>query len=147
MAMIIRRLSLVFTIPISMLLSLGCSAGASGGRIHFDSLKYPVSMSKSLYGPNKEILQDGVNLEHIKDFEFSMEHCSVLYSIVPLTSTRKISDQMNKEIDAAGGDGMTQVSFTTDNSWATAVPILHILPIWPGCQQITVSGHIVKRVP
>jgi hypothetical protein len=128
------------------ILGIGCGIGISGGRINFDDLKYPASMSSSLYGPDGEVMQQGSRLKAVKAFEYTKYYWSTFYSIIPLSGSRDIVEQMNNEIKDAGGDGMTTVSITSDYSKLTSVILLNMLPIWPGCSEIRITGTIVKLV-
>lgn len=136
-----RIFLLLFSAMITLILS-GC--GISGGRINFDDLKYPASMSGSLYGPTGDSIAHGTGLNPIQDFEHTKYLCSILYSIIPISRSGDIIELMNKKIEAAGGDGMTYVSVSSDYSMLTSVFPLNLLPIWPGCSKITVKGTIVR---
>lgn len=142
-----NRLFLILIIMMLSILGTGCGISMSGGRIDFDDLKYPASMSSSLYGPNGEVVQQGDRLKPIKAFAYTTNHWSLLYSIIPLSRTSSdIAEQMNKEIKEAGGDGITTVSVASDYSKLTSIFPLNLLPIWPGCSEIRVTGTIVKFV-
>ncbi len=143
--MIYNRALLVLIAGMLGFLGSGCM-GISGGRIDFDGLKYPVSMSGSLYGPNDEVVKRGEGLEPVKGFEFTKNYWSTFYSIIPLSRTSDIVEQMNKEIAEAGGDGMIYVSVSSDYSNLNHIFFLDLLPIWPGCSKIRVFGTIVKLV-
>jgi hypothetical protein len=124
----------------------GCGIGISGGRLNYDDLKYPASMSSSLYGPNGEVVQQGGRLKAVKAFEYTKYYWSTLYSIIPLSGSSDIVEQMDKEIEEAGGDGIINVSVSSDYSKLTSVFPLNILPIWPGCSEIRVRGTIVRFI-
>jgi hypothetical protein len=124
----------------------GCGIGMSGGRINFDDLKYPASMSGSLYGPDGEVVDKGGRLEEIDEFYYTKNYWSTFYSIIPLSRTSDIVEQMNKKIEKAGGDGITNVKVTSDYSKLTSLFPLNLLPIWPGCSEVEVTGTIVKFV-
>ena len=143
----VNRLLLISSIMLLSAFGSGCGMGLSGGRLTFEDLQYPASMSGSLYGPKGEIVreQDG-GLEPIKTFTFTKNYWSTFYSIVPLSRSSDIVEQINKEIKEAGGDGITNVSVSSDYSKLTSVLPLNLLPIWPGCSEIRVTGTIVKFV-
>ncbi len=124
----------------------GCGMGFSGGSIRFDDLKYPASMSGSLYGPNGEVTNTENGLKEIDGFYYSREYWSMFYSLVPLSGTNDIVEQMNMKIEKAGGDGMINVKVISDYSKLTSIWPLNLLPIWPGCSEVQVRGTIVKYV-
>ncbi len=142
--MIRSRLLLILIFTTLSIFETGCGLGISGGRINFDNLQYPASMSISLYGPDGEVVEGGGKLKPIKRFEYTKYYWSTFYSIIPLSRTSDIVEQMNKEIKEAGGDGITSVSITSDYSKLTSAFPLNLLPIWPGCSKISVTGTIVK---
>lgn len=142
--MMCNRPLLMLIILMLSILETGCGLALSGGRLNFDDLKYPASMSISLYGPNGEVVSD--KLKPVKRFEYTKNYWSTFYSIIPLSGSSDIVEQMNKEIKEAGGDGITTVSITTDYSKLTSVFPLNMLPIWPACSKIRIKGTIVKLV-
>lgn len=131
---------LLFSVMI-MLFIIGC--GISGCRINFDNLKYPVSMSGSLYDPTGNLIGDGKGLKINQRFEYTTSLCSIFYSLIPLSRSDDMVEQMNKKIEVAGGDGMTNVSVKSDYSMLTAAFPLSLLPMWPGCSKVTINGTIV----
>ena len=131
----------ILAIMVLSILETGCGLAMSGGRINFDDLKYPASMSISLYGPEGEVVSN--RLKTVKRFEYIKDYWSTFYSIIPLSRTSDIIDRMNDEIKEAGGDGITSVSISSDYSNLTSIFPLNILPIWPGCSKIRVTGNIV----
>jgi hypothetical protein len=136
-----RIFLLLFSAMVILIIS-GC--GVSGCRINFDELKYPASMSGYLYGPTGESIGHGTGLTPIQDFRHIAYLCSIFYSIVPLTRSSDIIELMNKRIESTGGDGMTDVSVSSDYDKLTSVVFLNLLPIWPGCSEVTVKGTIVR---
>jgi hypothetical protein len=136
-----RIFLLLFSAMVTLIVS-GC--GVSGCRIDFDELKYPASMSGYLYGPTGESIGHATGLTPVQDFEHTANLCSIFYFIVPLTRSSDIIELMNKKIESAGGDGMTDVSVRSDYSKLTSVVPLNLLPIWPGCSKVTVKGTIVR---
>ncbi len=123
----------------------GCCVSLSGGRLNFDDLKYPVSMSRSLYDSKGQIVvTESDMLKPVKFFKYTKDYWSTFYSIIPLSGTSDIVERMNKEIEEAGGDGMTDVSLSADFSELNSAFPLNLLPIWPGRSKITIIGTIVK---
>jgi hypothetical protein len=125
--------------------SIGCASAS--GNINMDTLEYPASMSPSLYGSDSEILTVGQELTVVEDFEYEQGIWSILYGSVSLSSSRAIAKAMNKSIKEARGDGLVNLSIESDSSvtnyigWVTW---LAILPITPGCANVTVKGQIVR---
>jgi len=72
-----------------------------------------------------------------------------LYSALTIPWTIDISDEVNQQVAAVSGEaviGMT-VSVSANCDWLNGFPFLNIIPIWPGCVPVTVTGEIVRRRP
>lgn len=127
---------------VMMPFSVGC-AGAKGN-MTFDDLKYPASMSAFIYGNNNETLVKGDNLDVVGDFKYEKKFWGILYSMVPLSSDKDIVEAINRKIDEAGGEGLINLSVTAENCAFNSFPLLSLLPIMPGCLNVTIEGEIVK---
>ncbi len=71
--------------------------------------------------------------------------CSFLYGATP--ATVEISTIVDEQVRKAGGEGVASLVIeATDRGWGWAFP-LALLPFWPTCLAIQVSGAIVARRP
>ena len=66
------------------------------------------------------------------------------YSYVPLSGKKDVSPAVNRQVQQAGGDGVVELHVTTRGCGWNYIPLLPILPIWPGCAVTTLSGKIVE---
>lgn len=121
---------------------LGCAGGR--GDVRFDSLEYPASMSGYLHGPNGRPVSPK-SLSVVGEFEEEARLYGMVFSWVPVTKTVDVSEAMNREIAAAGGEGMINVKVSSDGCVMNYMPVLSLLPVWPGCADVTVEGQIVKQ--
>ena len=126
----------------------GCfGAGGSKGRITFDELKYPASMSAYLYSPNNELLAKDRELRVIDRFSYKMNFWGTLYSFVQLTGAKDVGQEVNKIIEASGGDGIINVKVTAKPGFLTLSHPLTLLPFWPSNTEVFIEGEIVKYDP
>ena len=129
-----------------LLLQDGC-VSFSKGRLTFNELAYPGSMSPCLYGPNAEVLAKDHGLKFIKTFSNTKDCWNLFYSLLSLgecKATESVALEINKEIRSSGGDGIVNVTVT---AWPDAISYWHpltILPFWPACTHVLVTGDIVK---
>jgi len=72
---------------------------------------------------------------------------AILYSLVGVSGDYDMSDPINAQVRAAGGDGVSGLAVTSDGCNWNGVPILDVLPFWPGCVDLSISGNIVKMKP
>ena len=115
--------------------------------MRFDELKYPASMSAYLYGPNNELLAKDRELQVIEPFSYKTRFWGTFYSLVPLTGTKDVSKEVNKKIEASGGDGIINVKVTAKPGFLTQFHPLTLLPFWPSFTEVLMEGEIVKYDP
>lgn len=123
----------------------GC-AGA-GDVFYFQELKHPTSMSAYLYGPDKKVVAKGKGLKTIADFKYEKRVWGIMYTFVTLSEdiNADLTNKINGAVTNADGDGMINVAITFKESCGISrVPIINLLPFWPGCVDVLVSGEVVK---
>ena len=128
------------------LAAAGC-AGADVG-ITAEQSRYAISMSRSIRDQNG-VLYDDRSLERVGILHSDRTRVGFLYSLLTPLSTFDISEDVNAQVAAAHGEAV--VGLTVSVSDACDVlnnfPILNILPVWPGCVPVTITGDIVRRRP
>ena len=128
------------------LTAAGC-AGADVG-ITAEQSRYAISMSRSIRDQSG-VLYDDRSLERVGVLYADRTRVGFLYSLLTPRSTFDISDEVNAQVAAARGEAV--VGLTVSVSDACDVlnnfPLLNILPIWPGCVPVTITGDIVRRRP
>ncbi len=132
-----RRLSLALS-----LLLTGC-AGARTTVVAGHS-RYPVSLSRALRDRDGSL----VTAERRKVVgQFSASHTAwgMVYSAAKLTPRTDISDEVNAQVAAAHGDGIVHLAIVTR---ACALDYFAfpfgVLPFWPSCALVNVTGDIVR---
>lgn len=144
-----KRLAIMIGLTALLLLLDGCIS-SSKGRLTFNELAYPGSMSPYLYGPNSELVAKDRGLKVIKAFSSGKECWNEFYSLITLGScktTESIALEINEAIRSAGGDGMVNITVA---AWPHAISYWHpltLLPFWPSCTHVLVTGDIVKFDP
>jgi hypothetical protein len=104
-------------------------------------------MSAYLYGPNNEFLTKSRELQVISQFSYTMNFVGMLYSLVPLTGTKDVSQEINNKIEASAGDGIINVKITVKPGFLTFCHPLTLLPFWPSYTEVLMEGEIVKYNP
>ncbi len=135
-----RSRALPGVIAVALVLA-GC-AGAHYG-ISADRLRYPASLSPVLPDGQGKPLYLGEELHPVGEFSFSRTSVGFLYSV---TGTAiDLSDNLNSEVERRQGEGIVLLSLRAGNcatSWSFP---LTVLPFYPGCQNLTVTGTVVTR--
>ena len=127
-------------LAVGLLAVAGCGARSY---VAAPGAKYPVSLSSAVRGPDgKVILED----ETTKLATFKMDYtaCSMLWTIIPFTGTKDISDQVNRQVANKGGEAITNLSV---ESSAGAWNIMTFIGVLPDCGHVKVRGDIVTRMP
>jgi hypothetical protein len=144
-----NRLAIMIGLTALLLLLDGCIS-LSKGRLTFNELAYPGSISPYLYGPNSELVAKDRGLKVIKTFSSEKECWNEFYSLISFSgckATESIALDINEAIRSAGGDGMVNITVT---AWPHAIQYWHpltLLPFWPSCTHVLVTGDIVKFDP
>ena len=132
----------LITIAIFIISTINCAG--SRGSIKFSELKYPASMSGYLYNNKKETLVKGDKLKVVQNFSYQKTFWSILYSYKSLSDEEEIVMALNEAIKDNNGYGVINLSAEMRACKINSIPVLSVLPIWPGCADITLKGEIVK---
>lgn len=125
-----------------LLLAVGACHGANVN-VHANSARYPVSMSSALPDAEGKVLIIGYELQPVGPFRVDTTKYGFFYGSTK--ATLDLSDDINNQIERAGGEGIVQFKITTANCGLNYFFPFTILPFWPGCQNMTVRGIIVRR--
>ncbi len=125
------------------LLLAGCAGAQS--MISADRLRYPASLSPVLPDERGKPLYLGEDLESVGEFSFTRTPIGFLYSII--RSDVDVSDNLNGEVERRRGKGIVLLSVRAETCVSSWFFPLTVLPFYPGCQNLTVSGTIVTRKP
>ncbi len=122
-------------------------AGCAGARynVSADRLKYPASLSPVLPDERGKPLYLGEDLQPLGEFSFTRTPIGFLYSII--RSDVDLSDSLNGEVERRHGEGIVLLSVRAETCASSWFFPLTVLPFYPGCQNLTVTGTVVTRKP
>ena len=127
--------------------ALGCS-GCAGARVNVtvDHARYPLSLSSVVRDANGRPY-DSHTLIKVGWLDVRKTTPAFVYSAVTIPPTRDFSDEINVQVAAAGGEAVVGLKIWASwgCDWLNFFPVLNILPIWPGCVPVRLTGDIVKR--
>ena len=122
--------------------------GCAGARVNVtaEHSRYPISMSPVIRDASSRSY-DERSLQKVGRFLHEKTSLGIAYSVLTVPSTCDISDQVNLQVSAAGGEAVINLTVTVNGGCTVlnAFPFLNALPVWPGCIPLAVSGDIVRR--
>ncbi len=123
-------------------------SGCAGARVAVTAnrARYPISLSP-MVRDKKGRLHNRHTLEKVGTFETTRTSVGFFYSLLSLPWTADISEAVNAQVAAAGGEALIDFDITVDTGCdlLNFFPLLNALPIWPGCVPVTAKGDIVRR--
>jgi len=124
------------------LLIIDCAG--SRATIKLEKSVFPVSMSAFLFDANGNVLVKTRDLKVVGNFEYQKRFWGIFWSYGNFSDDSDISEAINKEIQAKNGDGL--INFTVESDWCliNTIPILGMLPFWPGCTIAKIKAEIIK---
>jgi hypothetical protein len=133
-----RALGLSLVLVIAMA-GTGCAGAHS--LIVAPTATVPVSMSQGVRDPNG-ILVPEEQMEKVGEFSYDYTAWGTLWGEVSLTGEKDISDEINEQVKAAGGEAIVNLSVTSESSGWNAFTFLGVLPAFNPTE---VRGDIIKR--
>ncbi len=132
----------------SVVLPAVAAAGCAGARVNVtaERAQYPISLSDAVRDPSGALYAPQ-SLQRVGDFSLEASRMGVFYSLWTPRANLDISDAVNVQVAAAKGEAVIRLSVTVSDSCAVlnAMPVLNVLPLWPGCVPVSISGQIVRR--
>lgn len=124
--------------------------GCAGARIDISAerSRYPLSMSGAVRDASGHLL-DRSMVQKVGDLSASRTRIGIVYSAVTPYDVYDISDDVNAQVGAVGGEAVMDLTVTvsTGCNVLNGFPVLSILPFWPGCIPVHITGAIVRRLP
>jgi hypothetical protein len=121
--------------------------GCAGARVTVtaDRAAYPISLSDSVADGTGRLWTRN-DLVKVGVFQAHRTSVGFLYSRLTPLSTVDVSEELNAQVSASAGEAVVGLEISSSGACGlNAVPVLPILPIWPGCVHVDVRGDIVKR--
>lgn len=124
--------------------------GCSGSKysMQLQDLRYPASMSGYLYDADDTILSEK-EMEVVGELDESVTLWAMVWSKVDLngeSSDHELAGRMNAAVEESGGEGVIDLTFSSDTCGMDFAPVMSMLPFWPGCTRVRATGTIVRRV-
>jgi hypothetical protein len=127
---------------------LATTLGCAGARVSVtaDTAKYPISFSSAVRDRGG-VLHATPTLQKVGDFVAAKTSVGLAYSTISLPGTWDVSEEINRQVQAAGGEAVINFRLAVTGSCAVLnnFPLLNALPIWPGCAPLHATGDIVVR--
>jgi hypothetical protein len=122
--------------------------GCAGARTTLEApdAQYPVSLTRGIRGADGELVPVE-RREVVGKFRDTRTAWAILYSGVNITPTKDLSEAINEQIAARGGDAIVHLRVGSADCALNWFAILNLLPIWPGCTNIYVEGDIIRVKP
>lgn len=135
--------------PLILLAVSACLCGCAGARVDLvaQRAEYPISLSANVRDSSGAVLTKGVSLHKVGHFMTQKTGWGILWSFVRFTPEIDISADANQQIAQAHGEAIVNLTIVSGNCPMNFVPVFNLLPIWPGCVPITISGDIVRTIP
>jgi hypothetical protein len=131
-----------------LLASTVVAAGCAGAHVEITARqsRYAISMSQ-VVRDSGGLLYDHQSLEYVGALYTGRTRLGFFYSALTPLSTFDISEDVNAQVAAAGGEAVVGLIVSTSDGCDVLnnFPFLNILPVWPGCVPVTVTGDIVRR--
>ncbi len=128
-------------LPLFGLLIVGCAGARTD--VVAPTASVPISFSRSVRDQNGEIVSEA-NRQVVGHFESRHNAWGLLYSTVRLDPITNISNEINEQVRAAGGDAVIRLSIRSKPCATDFVPVFNFLPFWPGCTRVVVEGDIIR---
>ena len=138
---------LLSAVMVSLLLG---GAGCAGAHMQVEakSSRYAISMSP-MVRDDSGYLHDRHTLEKVGTLHPDRTRMGFFYSLGTIFPHYDISDEVNQQVAAAGGEAVVGLAVSVGEGCEALnfAPFFNILPIWPGCVPVIVTGDIVRRRP
>jgi hypothetical protein len=144
----VRPLPGLLLAALSAMTALTTMTGCAGAHVEITAResRYAISMSEVVRDRAGRIY-DRSSLDPVGQFYADRTRVGFLYSGLTPLSTFDISEAVNSQVAATGGEAVIGLTVSASDGCdvLNVFPIFNILPIWPGCVPVTVTGEIVRR--
>lgn len=129
----------------AMAILVALSTGCAGARttVVADTAGYPISLSRAVRDANGDIVTHD-RVVKVGTLHDDATVWGLLYSAIRFNPRTDISQATNEQVAAAGGDAVVNLRVEGRQCALDWIPLVSLLPIWPGCATIKVQGDIVK---
>lgn len=117
-------------------------AGCSGARSHVvaPTAAVPISLSDGVRGADGHLVADQ-RKQVVGYFRDDYTAWAMVWTLISLTAPRDISDEINRQVKAAGGEAVINLAVVTQNCGGNFWGLVGILP---GCSYVKIRGNIIR---
>jgi hypothetical protein len=125
---------------------LACGCAGARVSVSAENARYPVSLSGVVRDKSGRIYNRH-SLTKVESFSAQRTPVGVVYSAWTVPSTYDISDAINLQVASSCGEAVVNLAISVSSSCTVlnSFPFLNVLPSWPGCVPLTITGDIVRR--
>jgi len=117
--------------------------GGSKALLNFKESDFPVSMTKKTFITKNRIANS--NEYYVVGFyKKEFKSWSMFWSFLNLTGPIELGPDINKSVIKVKGDAIDNLRVKVKGSFYRYVPVLSVLPFWPGEISGTVVGRIIR---
>jgi len=128
----------------ALLICALATSGCAGARTNllFDGLRHPVSFSPVLQA-GRVPAEDA----HRGSFERVVRAYSLFYGLIPLDPNTDLAPLLEEEIARLQGNAVVDLKVTASSCAANYAYPMPLLPVWPSCVHLRVTGTVVEVKP
>ncbi len=128
---------------------LAVGSGCVGARtvVMAPRSEYPVSLSRGIRDADGTLVP-AERRKVVGSFKLTPTAWAMFWSAIPLTPLTDISDAVNAQVSAVNGDAIIHLMVVTKHCALNSLVFpLGILPVWPSCADMEITGDIVRVQP
>jgi hypothetical protein len=133
--------------PSAWMVCVTLVTGCAGARtdVVAPNAQVPVSLSRGVRDREGNLV-DSSHRVLVGRFRQDKTVWGLFYAAVKLNPETDLSTEINQQVARAGGDAVVRLVIRSKPCGMNYVPLLDLLPFWPGCARIQAEGDIVKVV-
>ena len=125
---------------------LACGCAGARVTVSADTARYPVSLSGVVRDKSGR-LYDGRSLTKVGSLNVQRKPVGFAYSALTAPSNCDISEAINSQVASSCGEAVVNLAISVSDACTVLnfFPVLNVLPFWPGCVPLNITGDIVRR--
>jgi hypothetical protein len=125
----------------------GCFGAGGGTSIVAPNAKVPVSLSRAVLDGSGAIVPAERRVV-VGSYHHETRAYALVWSLARLHPKTDVSRSINDQVAAAHGDAIVHLAVAVRHCpWNDALFPFGILPVWPGCADVDVTGQIIRVLP
>ena len=111
--------------------------------VDLSDCKYPLSLTPNLVDQHDNILKHGQETKALGQFKVDQIVISPFWGIPKMNAD--VGALLNEEVEKLKGEAVVNLTMTNKDCFTNYLPLVSILPIWPGCRILQIDGTVVRR--